>query len=177
MSILSIISNCSERLFSYHWNFTICLLVNFFIIIIPMDCGTLMSTKKDWYREGWKSCIIPNFLLICIIRFFSEIFMFKQIWFLLSWEKEDIHLEGHSPFDVYPEDTPSFWHMLCACVATQSKVPTHTNGIYTLKPYLFFGLWLLLCSGYAPSDPLFVDYRHSSPRYAYFYRSTEHLNV
>ena len=57
MSIISIISNCSERLFSYHWNFTICLLVNFFIIIIPMDCGTLMSTKKDWYREGGKSCI------------------------------------------------------------------------------------------------------------------------
>ena len=58
MSILSIISNCSERLFSYHWNFTICLLVNFFIIVISMDCGTLMSTKKDWYREGEKSCII-----------------------------------------------------------------------------------------------------------------------
>ena len=60
MSILSIISNCSERLFSYHWNFTICLLVNFFIIVIPMDCGTLMSTKKDWYREGEKSCIITS---------------------------------------------------------------------------------------------------------------------
>ena len=58
MSILSIISNSSERLFSYHSNFTICLLVNFFIIVIPMDCGTLMSTKKDWYREGGKSCII-----------------------------------------------------------------------------------------------------------------------
>ena len=58
MSMLSIISNCSERLFSYHWNFTICWLVNFFIILISMDCGTLMSTKKDWYREGGKSSII-----------------------------------------------------------------------------------------------------------------------
>ena len=59
--MLSIISNSSERLFSYHSNFTICLLVNFFIIVIPMDCGTLMSTKKDWYREGGKSCIITLF--------------------------------------------------------------------------------------------------------------------
>ena len=65
MSILSIISNSSERLFSYHSNFTICLLVNFFIIVIPMDCGTLMSTKKDWYREGGKSCIIGFLGMFC----------------------------------------------------------------------------------------------------------------
>ena len=64
MSILSIISNSSERLFSYHSNFTICLLVNFFIIVIPMDCGTLMGAKKDWYREGGKSCIIHTMYVL-----------------------------------------------------------------------------------------------------------------
>ena len=87
MSILSIISNCSERLFSYHWNFTICLLVNFFIIVIPMDCGTLMSTKKDWYREGGKSCIMnccTNHGIIYISDHFFLLSPFFELSVLLT---------------------------------------------------------------------------------------------
>ena len=102
MSILSIISNCSERLFSYHWNFTICLLVNFFIIVIPMDCGTLMSTKKDWYREGgnhvlWAigstlwSVFAPTFIdnLNSSIRCFShyDLYLYHNFstWKICNW--------------------------------------------------------------------------------------------
>ena len=60
MSILTTISNCTEKLFENHRNYTICSLVNFFTIVISMYCGTLMSKEKDWYQWGEKSCIIPS---------------------------------------------------------------------------------------------------------------------
>ena len=91
----------------------------------------LVSAKSSFHCTLLFTCI-------CIIRFFSEIFMFEQIWFLLSWGKEDIHLEGHSPFDVYPEDTPSFWHMVCACAIQQPKVEY-------LRTQMGFMLWEHTC--------------------------------